>query len=206
MAVYHGPKNRLSRRENTDLGHKTAGTKSHAVLLRRLNVPPGVHGQKGKRKTSDYGLQLREKQKVKRMYGMLERQFRRFFNMARKWRGNTGDIFIQFLERRLDNTLYRLGFAPTRTMARQIVTHGHVLINNKKVNIPSYLVNADEHITLKPKSFEIPAIKKISEDKAFKIPDWILRKGPVGKVVRLPERADIQEDINEQLIIEFYSR
>ena len=206
MARYTGPKNRLSRRENLDLGHKSVGSKSHASLLRRLNVPPGVHGIKGKRKTSDYGLQLREKQKVKRMYGMLERQFRRFFNMARKWRGNTGDIFIQFLERRIDNALYRMGFAPTRTMTRQLVSHGHVLVNNQRVDIPSYLVKPNDLITLKIKSFEIPAVKKITEDKSFRTPEWAERKGPIGKVIRLPERSDIQEDINEQLIIEFYSR
>jgi small subunit ribosomal protein S4 len=206
MARYTGPKNRLARRENMDLGYKTVGTKAHASLLRRLNVMPGAHGQRGRRKTSDYGLQMREKQKVKRLYGLMERQFRRFFAMAKKWRGNTGDKFLQFLERRLDNTVYRLGLSPTRSLARQLVSHGHVRIDNHKVNIPSYLIEKDQIITLSVKALEIPAVKKMLEDKTPKIPEWLERKGPVGKIMRLPERSDIQDDINEQLIIEFYSR
>jgi small subunit ribosomal protein S4 len=206
MGRYTGPKNRLARREGMDLGYKTVGSKAHASLLRRLNVPPGAHGQKGKRKTSDYGLQLREKQKVKRMYGLMERQFRRFFTMAKKWKGNTGDKFIQFLERRLDNVLYRLNLAPTRNMARQLVSHGHVRIDNQKVSIPSYLVAANQMITLSSKALEIPAVKKMLENKSASNPEWLERKGPVGKIIRFPERSDIAEDINEQLIIEYYSR
>ena len=122
MARYTGPKNRLARKEGIDLGLKTVGAKSHASLLRRLNIPPGQHGPKLRRKMSGYGTQLREKQKMKKMYGILERQFRRYFAMARKWRGNTGDMLVQFLERRLDNTLFRMGVAPTRTSARQFVS------------------------------------------------------------------------------------
>src|SRR3989344_5629757 len=113
MARYTGPKNRLSRREGIDLGMKTPGSKAHASLLRRLATPPGVHGPKGQRKMSDYGQQLREKQKVKRMYGVLERQFRKNFERARKWKGNTGEKLLEFMERRLDNVLYRLHLAPT---------------------------------------------------------------------------------------------
>jgi small subunit ribosomal protein S4 len=206
MARYTGPKNRQSRREGIDLGTKTVGSKAHASLLKRMTVMPGAHGQKGKRKTSDYGLQLREKQKVKRLYGMLERQFRRFFLMAKKWKGNTGDKFLQYLERRLDNTVYRMAFSPTRGLSRQLVSHGHVLVDGKKLNIPSYLVEANQVITLSPKALEIPAVKKLLDEKAASIPEWTERKGPVGKVIRLPERSDISEDINEQLIIEFYSR
>jgi len=206
MARYTGPKNRLARREGMDLGLKTVGSKAYASLLKRLNVPPGQHGPKGKRKTSDYGHQLREKQKVKHMYGVLERQFRKIFESARTWKGNTGDKFLEFLERRLDNTVYRLGFAPTRTAARQFVTHGHVLVNGKKLSIPSYTVRIDEIITVKPKSLEMPLIKKQLEDKAFKPPTWLERKGPVGKVVRLPLREDITDDINMQFIVEHYSR
>lgn len=206
MARYTGPKNRLARREGIDLGMKTVGSKSHASLLRRLNTPPGMHGQRGRRKISDYGLQLREKQKVKRLYGMMERQFRRFFAMAKKWKGNTGDKFLQFLERRLDNTVYRMGLAPTRVMARQLVSHGHVTVDGEKVTIPSYLTNPNQVVTLKAKSLEIPAVKKMLEDKTVNLPEWVERKGPVGKVLRLPERKDIADDINEQLIIEFYSR
>jgi small subunit ribosomal protein S4 len=206
MARYTGPKNRLSRREGVDLNVHSVGSKSHAALLKRLNVPPGVHGQRGRRKVSDYGLQLREKQKVKRLYGMLERQFRRFFELARKWRGNTGDKFLQFLERRLDNTVFRMGIAPTRTLARQLVNHGHVRVNGNKVMTPSFLVSEGDVITLKPKSLDIPAVRKMLDDKSITYPEWIERKGPVGKIVRLPERTDIKDDINEQLIIEFYSR
>jgi small subunit ribosomal protein S4 len=206
MARYTGPKNRQSRREGIDLGTKTIGSKAHASLLKRMNVSPGAHGQKGKRKTSDYGLQLRKKQKVKRLYGMLERQFRRFFLMAKKWKGNTGDIFIQFLERRLDNVIYRMGFSPTRGLSRQLVSHGHILVDGKKLNIPSYLVEPNQIITLSAKAMAIPAVKKMLDEKSVNIPEWAERKGPVGKVVRLPTRSDTTEDINEQLIIEFYSR
>lgn len=206
MARYTGPKNRLSRREGIDLGMKTVGSKAHASLLRRLNVTPGMHGQKGKRKQSDFGLQLREKQKVKRMYGVLERQFRRAYSEARKWKGNTGEKLLEFMERRLDNVLYRMGIAPTRASARQLVSHGHVLVDGEKVTIPSYLVQHDQVVTLKSVSLDIPAVKKMLDDTSYKLPEWIERKGPVGKIARLPVRSDVTEDINEQLIVEHYSR
>lgn len=206
MARYTGPKNRLARREGLDLGLKTVGSKAHASLLKRLNVPPGQHGAKGKRKSSEYGLQLREKQKVKHMYGLLERQFHKNFELAKKVKGNTAEKFLELLERRLDNVLYRLGFAPTRTSARQFVTHGHVMVNGAKLSIPSYSVKPDDVITLKAKAMEIPAVKKQLEDKAFKPASWLERKGPVGKVVRLPIKEDSTEDITMQLIVEHYSR
>ncbi len=206
MARYTGPKNRLARKEGIDLGLKTVGTKAHAALQRRQNIPPGQHGPKLRRKMSGYGIQLREKQKMKRMYGVLERQFRRYFAMARKWRGNTGDMLLQFLERRLDNTVFRLGFAPTRTAARQFVSHGHVMVNGARVNIPSYLVSLDQVITLKPKATNIPAVKKLLEDKTFTPPAWLTRQGGAGKIARLPERDDVKEDVNTQLVIEYYSR
>lgn len=206
MARYTGPKNRLSRREGIDLGMKTPGSKAHASLLRRLATPPGVHGPKGQRKMSDYGQQLREKQKVKRMYGVLERQFRKNFERARKWKGNTGEKLLEFMERRLDNVLYRLHLAPTRFSARQMVSHGHVLVDNAKVTIPSYLVSEHQVLSLVPKAMEIPAIKKLLEEKTITVSEWLERKGPIGKVVRNPVRMDIQEDINEQLIVEYFSR
>lgn len=206
MARYTGPKNRLARREGIDLGLKTVGTKSHANLLKRLGVPPGMHGSKGRRKLSDFGEQLREKQRVKRLYGILERQFRRMYARARKWRGNTGEKLLEFLESRLDNTIYRSGLAPTRPGARQYVSHGHILVNGHKLTIPSYEVESDDVITLGTKGLEIPAVKKLLEATPELLPDWIERKGPVAKVVRLPERSDIKEDINEQLIVEHYSR
>ena len=206
MARYTGPKNRLARKEGMDLGLKTVGSKSHASLLRRQTIPPGQHGQKMRRKLSGYGTQLREKQKMKRLYGVLERQFRKYYGMARKWRGNTGDMLVQFLERRLDNVVYRMGFAPTRTSARQFVSHGHVQVNGNRVNIPSFLVKADDVLTFKPKAMNIPVIKKMLEDKSFAPPEWLSRQAAVGKVTRLPEREDVKEDINTQLVIEYYSR
>ncbi len=206
MARYTGPTNRLSRREGMDLGYKTPGTKTHAELLKRLGVPPGQHGGKGRRKVSDFGLQLREKQKVKRMYGVLERQFRKNFALAKKWKGNTGEKLLEFMESRLDNVVYRMGLSPTRGLSRQLVSHGHVMVNGKKVNIPSYRIEKDMVISLRSKALEIPAVKTAISDSSGQMPAWLERKGPVGKVVRLPERTDIREDINEQLIVEHYSR
>jgi small subunit ribosomal protein S4 len=206
MARYTGPKNRLARREGMDLGMKTPGSKSYANLQKRMGIIPGQHGVKNRRKISDYGSQLREKQKVKRMYGVLERQFRKTFKEAKKWKGNTGEKLLEFMERRLDNVVYRMGFSPTRGLSRQLVSHQHVLVDGKRVNIPSYRVEKDIVITLTPKAMEIPAVKKMLDDTTIRPPAWIERKGPVGKVVRLPERTDIGEDINEQLIVEHYSR
>ena len=206
MARYTGPKNRLARKEGLDLGLKTVGSKSHASLLRRQNVPPGQHGPKMRRKMSGYGTQLREKQKMKRLYGILERQFRKYYGMARKWRGNTGDMLVQFLERRLDNAVYRMGFAPTRTSARQFVSHGHIMVNGTRVNIPSFLLSVDDVITLKPKALNIPAVKKLLDDKTYTPPEWMTRQSGAVKVTRLPARDDVKEDINTQLVIEYYSR
>ncbi len=206
MSRYRGPKNRLARREGTDLGLKTVGTKSHASLLRRLNIPPGQHGPKGRRKLSDYGLQLREKQKARRIYGVLEKQFRNYYQEALKVKGNTGETLLVQLERRLDNVIYRLGFAPTRSAARQYVSHGHIRVNNQKINFPSYQVRIGEVITLTDKARNIPVVKKLLSDEKPVIPSWLERKAAVGKVVRLPKREDIDADINEQLIVEYYSR
>jgi small subunit ribosomal protein S4 len=199
MAKYVGPKDRLSRRENFDLF--SAGTK-----LTRLNVPPGVHGPKGLRGSSQYGRQLREKQKVKRLYGVLERQFRRYVNDAFRTRGNTGEVILINLERRLDNALYRLGFAPSRPAARQMVSHRHVLVNGKKVNIPSYKLVVGDTVSIDSKAGAIPEVKKAVEEKDVKIPAWLERKALVGRVSALPKREDITEPISEQDIVEFYSR
>ncbi len=206
MARYTGPKNRLSRKEGLDLGLKTVGSKAHASLLKRLNIPPGQHGPKGRGKQSDYGEQLREKQKVKRIYGVMERQFRKYFDHAKVWKGNTGEKLLQFLEQGLDNTVYRMAISPTRASARQLVSHGHVLVDGKKVNIPSFSIKAGQVITLKAKGMEIPAIKKMLDVTDNPLPEWVQRKGPAGKVVRLPVRTDLKEDINEQLVVEYYSR
>ncbi|OGG33742.1 30S ribosomal protein S4 [Candidatus Gottesmanbacteria bacterium RIFCSPLOWO2_12_FULL_42_10] len=206
MARYRGPKNRIARREGIDLGLKTPGSAAHANLMKRLKITPGMHGQKRKRKPSDYGIQLREKQKVKRLYGLLEKQFRNYFAKASSHTQNTGEVLLSLLERRLDNVIYRLNLAPTRTSARQFVTHGHVLVDNKKVNIPSYSVRAGEVISMKPKFLETPVVRQMLEIKDASLAAWLSKKGPVGKITRLPKREDIAEAINEQLIIEFYSR
>jgi len=199
MARYTGPKDRLSRREGTDLFGKGA-------KLTRLAVPPGQHGPKGARRLSDYGMQLREKQKVKRMYGMMERQFRRYVEEALRERGNTGEKLVRLLERRLDNVVYRLGWTVTRPMARQLVSHGHVTVNGKEVNIPSYQVREGEVIGILPKAAEIPVVKRLVEEGEENLPGWLQRKATVGKVKRLPSRDDVQEPILEQYVVEFYSR
>lgn len=196
---YTGPKDRLSRREGFDLFGK--GTR-----LTRLTVPPGIHGPKGFRRSSQYGRQLREKQKVKRMYGLSERQFRKYVEAALKYKGNTGETLLSSLERRLDNTIYRLGFAPTRAAARQLVSHRHVLINGKRLNIPSYQVRKGDAITLSLKAMKMPVLKKLLEDKDYRPPTWLKRKAAAGNIFSLPKRENITESISEQDIVEFYSR
>lgn len=199
MARYTGPKDRLSRREGFDLFGKGA-------KLTRLTVPPGVHGPKGLRTPSQYGKQLREKQKVKRLYGVLEKQFRKYVNEALKRKGNTGEMLLSLLERRLDNVIFRLGFAPTRPGARQLVSHRQVLVNGKRVNIPSYRVAPGETVSLSTKAINNPVVKKLLEDEKYKVPEWLKRKAAVGMVARLPKAEDLTEPISVQDIIEYYSR
>jgi small subunit ribosomal protein S4 len=206
MSRYTGPKNKLARREGVDLGLKTPGTKAHASLLRRLRLRPGQHGQKMKRKVSDFGRQLREKQKVREMYGIIENQFRKYYDRASAIKGVTGEELLRELERRLDNVVYRMGFAPTRTAARQLVFHGHVIVGDRTVTIPSYQVAVGDIIRLRDKTMKIPAVAKMLEDTAKVIPIWLDVKGNAGKISSFPKREDIQEDIQEQLIVEFYSR
>lgn len=155
---------------------------------------------------SEFAIQLREKQRARRIYGVLEKQFRRYFEQARKIQGATGAMLLNLLERRLDNVIYRLRLAPTRASARQLITHGHVTIDGKKVTIPSFLVRQNQIVTLKPKSLELPIVKKLLEEKNSIFPVWLQREGPVGKVARLPGRDEIDADVNEQLIVEYYSR
>ncbi len=199
MGRYTGPKDRLSRREGFDLFGK--GGK-----LTRLSVPPGVHGPKGLRKSSQYGRQLREKQKVKRLYGLMERQFRKYVEQALKTKGNTGEKLVSLLERRLDNVVFRLGFASGRPAARQMVSHRHVLVNGKKVNIPSYQVKVGETVSLSGKGMAIPDTKKTIAIKDYQTPEWLRRKAAVGEVLRDPKLDDITEPISTQDIVEFYSR
>lgn len=202
MARYTGPKHRLARREGFNVLDKISTS-----LERRLNVPPGQHGPKGsRRRLSEFGHQLREKQKVKRIYGVLERQFAKYMGEAQKKKGETGTVLLTLLERRLDNVMYRLRLAKTRRFARQLVGHGHVLVNNRKVTIPSYQVRPGEVITLSQKAMNMPTVKISLEDKDISLPNWLSRKGPVGRIEELPVRDDAETSINEQLIVEYYSR
>jgi small subunit ribosomal protein S4 len=209
MARYTGPKFRLDRREGTNLflkGKRSLSPK-HPVNKKGA-VPPGQHGQRSlSKKQSDYGFQLREKQKVKRIYGILERQFRKYYQEAAKKKGATGETLLQLLESRLDNTLYRLGFASSRAQSRQMTTHGHVLVNGKRVNIPSYNLKVGDVVNLRDKAMNFEFVKEaLKEQDEAKLPDWLERKALVGKVKRLPVREELAQDINEQAIVEFYSR
>ncbi len=200
MAKYTGPKNRLSRREGFDLFGK-------GVKMTRLNVPPGQHGPKGLRgSSSEYAKQLREKQKVRRLYGVLERQFRKYVELALKTKGNTGETLLAYLERRLDNVVYRLGFAPTRFSARQLVSHGHVTVNGKKVNIPSYQLKVGETVSLSKKGAEIPEIKAVVAKADTTIPAWLSKKAIIGIMKSFPKKDDVPEPISEQDVVEYYSR
>ena len=196
---YTGPKDRLSRREGFDLF--SAGAK-----ITRLQVPPGVHGPKGTRGSSQFGKQLREKQKVKRMYGMMEKQFESYMIEAFKSKGNTGEALLVTLERRLDNVVYRLGFAPSRPAARQLVSHRHVLVNGNKVNIPSFQVSVNDTISVDGKGLNMPDVKKALGKEEFTLVAWLTRKAAAGNVNRMPKREDIPEAVSEQDIVEFYSR
>lgn len=201
MARYTGPTRKLSRRSGIDLCHKT----NTAKVARRLNIPPGAHGRKGSRKQSDFGLQLKEKQKVKWAYGVLEKQFRRYFELAAKTPAATGQELLKLLELRLDNVVYRLGFTGTRNAARQLVNHGHVFVDDQKITIPSYEVKPNQTIRLSDKAQKIPYISE-SLTRKIGIPKWLERKAAVGKIKTKPEREDIDLTINEQLIVEYYSR
>ncbi len=210
MARYTGPKFRLDRREGTNLLLKgTRSTSGKHPIDKKGAVPPGQHGQKKtfSRKQSNYGMQLREKQKVKRMYGVLEKQFRKYFSQAAKKREATGEALLHLLETRLDNIVYKLGFAFSRAQARQLTNHGHVLVNGKKVDIPSFNVKINDVISLSKKgvTFEF-VVEAIKETPADKVSEWLERKGTVGKLTRLPAREELAADINEQAIVEFYSR
>ena len=170
-------------------------------------TPPGVHGPKGStRGSSQYGKQLREKQKVKRMYGIMEKPFRKYVETALKSKGNTGEALLSSLERRLDNIIFRLGFAPSRSSARQIVSNRHVLVNSKKLNIPSYSVQVGDVVSLSAKATEIPEVKKVMLQEDLLIPSWLEKKANVGHLTRIPVRSDVPEPISEQDIVEYYSR
>lgn len=202
MARYTGPKNKLARKVGTDLGLKSSPLK----VARRLAILPGVHGKKMRRKQSEYGRQLMEKQKLRFTYGIQEKYLSNLFVVAEKTPLATGHTLLKLLERRLDNVVYRLGFAPTRAAARQFVSHGHILINGKKVSIPSYRVSVGEELTLTDKTVKIPYVAALLEQSAAGVPKWLERQATSGKVIALPERDDISEGIDEQLVVEYYSR
>jgi small subunit ribosomal protein S4 len=201
MARYTGPKQRLQRSMGEDLGLKTNSVK----VQRRLAVPAGQHGKKGRKKVSDYGTQLREKQKVKIIYGILEKQMHKYYEVATKTPASTGAALLKLLERRLDNVVFRLGFAPTRAAARQYVAHNHIRVNGVKVTIPSYLIKIGDVVSLKDKSASIPVVAALLKDQKA-VPSWLERQATSGKVARFPERDELDYEVNEQLIVEFYSR
>lgn len=202
MARYTGPKNKLARKVGQDLGLKSQPLK----VARRLNILPGMHGRKMHRKQSEYGRQLMEKQKVRFTYGVQEKYLRNLFAVAMKTPLATGAAFMKLLERRLDNVVFRLGFAPTRAAARQFVTHGHVLVNGKKLDIASYRVKVGDVISIKDHTAKIPYVSALLESKTVSTPKWLSRQATVGQVSALPEREDITEGIDDQLVVEYYSR
>jgi small subunit ribosomal protein S4 len=175
--------------------------------IEKRNFPPGQHGKTRKQKLAGYGVQLREKQKVKRIYGVLEDQFRRYFEAADRTRGITGETLLQLLERRFDNVIYRLGLATSRPQARQLVRHGHFLINGKKVDIPSYSLRAGDVVTVKATSEKNATILHAMEEvKGRGVPAWLTFDGSSGKVMSLPTREQINLPVQEQLIVELYSK
>lgn len=200
MARYTGPKRRLSRREGIALFAKDI-----KALEKKGAVPPGQHGLGRRRRVSEYGLQLREKQKAKRIFGLLEKQFKRYFLKASKVKGATGLSLLQILETRLDNVVYRLGFTKSRSSARQLVGHGHIKVDGKKVNIPSFQVDIDQTIEISPQMRDNTQIKKSIEESGT-LPEWLEREATIGKVIRIPVREEMEQSIEEQLIVEYYSR
>lgn len=207
MARYIGPKAKLARREGTDLFLKSARRTLDSKC--KIETKPGQHGAKSGARTSDYGLQLREKQKLKRMYGVLERQFRRYFAEAERLRGNTGELLVRLLEQRLDNVVYRMGFGSTRAEARQLVSHKAMTVNGQSVNIPSYLVKAGDVVAVREKSkTQNRIVEALQLAQQVGLPAWVemdLSKSQ-GVFKKVPDRDEFGADINESLIVELYSR
>lgn len=206
MARYTGPSCKLCRREGTKLYLKGDRCYTDKCAIARRAYAPGQHGQ-NRKKLGNYGMQLREKQKTKRIYGLLEAQFRKTYEEADRLKGKTGENLLVLLERRIDNVVYRLGFAGSRPEARQLVRHGHFTVNGKKVNIPSYMVSPGDVIAVKSKSTQSDKFKAIAEV-ATNVPKWLTvdKDKMEGQVVALPQREDIDVPVNETLIVELYSR
>ena len=209
MARYIGPVCRLCRREGMKLFLKGERCYTEKCAIEKRNFAPGQHGKTRKAKLAGYGLQLREKQKVKRIYGVLEDQFRGYFEEAERTKGITGVTLLQLLERRLDNGIYRLGLATSRSQARQLARHGHFLINGKKVDIPSYSLKQGDVVTILGRSQKNPTIEHaMQEVKGRGIPEWLSFDGGSlsGRVVSIPTREQITQPVQEQLIVELYSK
>jgi small subunit ribosomal protein S4 len=209
VARFTGSVCKLCRREGLKLFLKGDRCFSPKCAIEKRNYPPGVHGQRRRVKMTEYGLQLREKQKMKRIYGVLERQFRNYFHMAERQKGITGENLLRVLERRLDNVVYRLGFAASRPEGRQLVAHGHFVVNGRRVDIPSYLVRAGDQIAVAERSREIPAIKAAMEGAQKRgMPSWLEQETQVlrGVVRALPTREDIVIPVQEQLVVALYSK
>lgn len=208
MAVYHDAVCKLCRRERQKLFLKGTKCYTEKCPLEKKNYPPGQHGTSRRTKISEYGIQLREKQKVKRIYGLLERQFKNYFEKAIKQKGRTGENLIKLLERRLDNVVYRLGFAPSRKAARQLVRHRHILVDGKIVDIPSYLLKPGQVVSIKEKSKTLDVIhNSLKRVKEGTYPWLQIDKATLsGTFLHIPERADIPLNANEQLIVELYSK
>ncbi len=209
MARYIGPVCRLCRREGMKLFLKGERCYSEKCAIEKRNIPPGQHGRARKQKIVGYGIQLREKQKVKRTYGVLENQFRRYFEAADRQKGITGELLLQMLERRLDNVVYRLGFATSRAQARQLVRHGHFTVNGRKVDIPSFSARAGDVIAVRSGSAQNLTIQHaIEEVKGRGIPEWLSLESSAlaGRVAQLPTREQIGLPVQEQLIVELYSK
>lgn len=197
---------RLCRRERTKLFLKGLRCFSpKCPIEKKGGVPPGVHGLRSGFRPSSFAKQLREKQKIKRIYGVSESQFKNYFLLAKRKRGDTGMLLLQSLEMRLDNVLCRLGLTPSHATARQLVVHGHVLVNGKKLTIPSYLVKMGDEITLSEKAQKMEKIQTWVARKE-KIPSWFKKKGFIGKVSALPKREDMDSEMNESLVVEYYSK
>ena len=200
MSRYTGPKRRLSRREGTSLF-----AKDNAYIEKKGALPPGQRGTRMRRRSSEYGVQLREKQKAKRLFGLTEKQFHNTFDDAAKKGKSTGLTFLEMLESRLDNVVYRLGFTKSRAEARQIVAHGHVTVDGQKVNSPSFRVKINQVVAISANFVDNTQVKK-NLDSDMTLPEWLERKATVGKVLRVPNRDEMETVINETLIVEFYSR
>jgi small subunit ribosomal protein S4 len=208
LARYTDSVCRLCRREGLKLFLKGERCYTDKCAIERRNYPPGDHGQ-GRTKFSEYAVQLREKQKVKRMYGLMERQFRRYFTLAERARGITGETLLLFLEQRLDNMVYRMGFSTSRAEARQLVRHGHFLIDGKKVDIPSYLVRPGQVVSVRERSRTVTRILEALEQAERRgVPEWleVQREAFSARVKALPTRADLTMPINEKLVVELYSK